>query len=359
MSPNRTRSLVLALGALVASVSACGVGASDSSRSATTAAAGRAAPATYVVAITVDGLNPSAITRLGRAGAPGFYRMIDNGAATLNARTAYERTETMPDHSSVFTGRRVLTTHAHRVTFNTDDAHTDIHTVAGEYVSSMFDVVHDRGRRTQFYAGKDKFAFWDRSWGSAHGAPDQVGTDDGRDKISHYEYAPTGELVTHLVAALHRAPAALTYLHIPLPDKAGHADGFMSPSYVKAVGTSSRLVGRILDAVLSDPRLRGRTTVVLTADHGGGGLARNHSDPTLLRNYKIPFLVWGAGVTRGANLYTLDPVRVSPGTGRPDYAARPPVRNLDLASLVTTLLGYPAVPGALPVAPLVVRGPAS
>ena len=118
------------------------------------------------------------------------------------------------------------------------------------------------------------------------------------------------------------------------------------------MGTSSRLVGCILDAVRSDSRLRGRTTVVLTADHGGGGLSHHHSDPTLRRNYRVPFLVWGAGVARGANLYALDPVRVSPGTGRPGYAARPPVRNLDLATLVTTLLGYPAVPGALPVAPL-------
>lgn len=355
MSPTRTRSLALALGALAVTVSACGgtsTSNSDPARTSSPATAARAAASTYVVAITVDGLNPRAITRLGRSGAPGFYRMIDNGASTLNARTAYERTETMPDHSSVFTGRRVLTTHAHRVTFNDDDAHTDIHTVAGEYVSSMFDVVHDHGRRTQFYAGKEKFAFWNRSWSSAHGAPDETGHDDGRDKISHYEYAGTGTLVTHLVAALHRAPAALTYLHIPLPDKAGHADGFMSPSYVRAVGTSSRLVGRILDAVLSDSRLRGRTTVVLTADHGGGGGSKGHSDPTLLRNYRIPFLAWGAGVTRGANLYGLDPVRVSPGTGRPGYAARPPVRNLDLASLVTRLLGYPAVPGSLPVAPL-------
>ena len=350
MSPTRTRSLALALGTLAISVSACVVGETPSP--ASSSAPRRAAASTYVVAITIDGLNPSAITRLGRSGAPGLSRMIDTGASTLTARTAYERTETMPDHSSVFTGRRVLTTHAHKVTFNTDDAHTDIHTVAGEYVSSMFDVVHDHGRRTQFYAGKEKFAFWNRSWSSAHGARDQVGADDGHDKISHYEYAGSGTLVTHLVASLHRAPAALTYLHIPLPDKAGHADGFMSPSYVRAVGTSSRLVGRILDAVLSDSRLRGRTTVVLTADHGGGALARHHSDPTLRRNYRIPFLAWGAGVVRGANLYALDPVRVSPGTGRPGYAARPPVRNLDLASLVTTLLGYPAVPGALPVAPL-------
>jgi hypothetical protein len=38
---------------------------------------------------------------------------------------------------------------------------------------------------------------------------------------------------------------------------------------------------------------------------------------------------------------------VRPGTGRPGYGSEPPIRNLDLASTVTTLLGYPAVPGGL------------
>ncbi|HEY5784047.1 MAG TPA: hypothetical protein VIT65_04660 [Microlunatus sp.] len=48
-------------------------------------------PANRVVAISVDGLNPKAITELGRSGAPNFYRLMREGASTLNARTAREQ----------------------------------------------------------------------------------------------------------------------------------------------------------------------------------------------------------------------------------------------------------------------------
>ncbi|HET7385284.1 MAG TPA: hypothetical protein VFJ19_01315, partial [Nocardioidaceae bacterium] len=33
----------------------------------------------YVVAISVDGLNPDAIRRLGREGAPAFHRLVEEG----------------------------------------------------------------------------------------------------------------------------------------------------------------------------------------------------------------------------------------------------------------------------------------
>ena len=352
MSPSLPRMLALVLGTLATVAAACGTApvadpAEELDRGQRPRAARATGPATYVVAITIDGLNPTAITRLGTTRASGFARMVRHGAATLNARTAYERTETMPDHSSVFTGRPVLRAPAHRVTFNDDSQRTDIHSVAGEYVTSMFDVVHDRGRRTFFFAGKDKFAFWNRSWSSTHGAPDTVGADDGRDKITRYRYGTAQAVAGELVTSLRTSPAALSYLHVPLPDKAGHAYGFMSERYLDAVAESGAIVGRVLDTVRASDRLRGRTTVVLTADHGGGGLSRSHGDATLLRNHRVPFLVWGAGVRAGSDLYALNPARVDPGTGRPGYGPRPPIRNLDLASLATTLLGYPAVPGGV------------
>ncbi|MFA6576806.1 MAG: hypothetical protein WCS84_15400, partial [Nocardioides sp.] len=50
----------------------------------------RAAATTRVLAISVDALNPQAMTRLGRAALPHLWRLVDEGAATLNARTQYE-----------------------------------------------------------------------------------------------------------------------------------------------------------------------------------------------------------------------------------------------------------------------------
>ena len=94
-------------------------------------------------------------------------------------------------------------------------------------------------------------------------------------------------------------------------------------------------VGRILDAVSADPRLRRHAAVVLTADHGGS--APKHTDPTKAVDYTVPFMVWGVGVAQGADLYALNArYRRDPGTGRPTYDGRQPVRNGELANLVPT-----------------------
>ena len=45
--------------------------------------------------------------RLGAAGAPTFHRLLDEGAGTLNARTEYEQTVTLPNHTGMMTGRRI------------------------------------------------------------------------------------------------------------------------------------------------------------------------------------------------------------------------------------------------------------
>ena len=64
-------------------------------------------------------------------------------------------------------------------------------------------------------------------------------------------------------------------------------------------------------------------------------------------NFRIPFVVWGAGVEAGADLYDLNPDFRDPGTRRTRYGLkRPPVRNGDAANLATDLLGLRALPGS-------------
>src|SRR5688572_19063045 len=60
-----------------------------------------------VLAISVDGLRPAAVRQLGRAGAPTLHRLIRQGAGTLNARTTLEETRTLPNHTTMVTGRPV------------------------------------------------------------------------------------------------------------------------------------------------------------------------------------------------------------------------------------------------------------
>ena len=49
-----------------------------------------------VIAISIDGLNPRAIQKLGKSRTPTFHRLMREGAYTLNARTVREQTSTMP-----------------------------------------------------------------------------------------------------------------------------------------------------------------------------------------------------------------------------------------------------------------------
>jgi predicted AlkP superfamily pyrophosphatase or phosphodiesterase len=342
-----TTALALATSSAPA-LNACAATVEETARKPATTAVEQTArkPApSVVVAISVDGLNPTAIKRLGKTGTPALHRMIDKGAGTLNARSARELTRTLPNHTGMLTGRPIKGDRGHQVTFNEDNG-SILPAVAGGYVAGVFDVVHDHGMRTAFYSSKDKFNFLDRSWDTAHGASDKTGADDGRDKIDRYVVDTEADNVTRLVERLRRSPDAFSFVHLAQPDQAGHASGFMSPTYLRAVTAADKQIGRILDAVRSDRALRARTTVVLTADHGGKG--STHADATRRADYRVPFLTWGAGVAKGAGLYDLNADRrKNPGRARTSYAGTQPVRNAEVANVVTGLLDLPLVPGSV------------
>ncbi|MDN5893350.1 MAG: alkaline phosphatase family protein [Nocardioides sp.] len=294
-------------------------------------AASAAAGTRFVLAISIDGLNPTALRRLGVARAPHLHRLAAGGSGTLNARTEVERTVTLPNHTGMLTGRRVNRFRGgHGVWVNHDPGST-VQAAAGHPVRSVFDVVHHHGRRTGLFASKAKFALFHRSWARSIDRFTVI-TDNAR-----------------LVAAVRRDltphPRAFTFLHLSLPDEVGHAQGFMSPAYLQAVHRTDTRIGELMATVNRSRRLRRHLTVVVTADHGG--LGAGHSRAGRIANYRVPFLVWGAGVARGKNLYALSRTFRNPGPRRSSYAARPrPIRNGDVANLSTSLLGLPPVPGS-------------
>ena len=112
-------------------------------------AAPRQASGTQVLAISVDGLNTEAIRKLGRAGAPTFWRMMTEGARTLNARTEYEQNVTLPNHTSMLTSRRIdRQKSGHGVTWDDDRPGTTVQAAAGHPVGSVFSVLHGSGGST-------------------------------------------------------------------------------------------------------------------------------------------------------------------------------------------------------------------
>jgi Type I phosphodiesterase / nucleotide pyrophosphatase len=301
-------------------------------------------PIDHVIAISVDGLNPRAIERLGNSGTPAFHRLMREGAYTLNARTVREQTRTLPNHTAMLTGRRVDAKRGgHGYTDNVDNGST-VHRAAGHYVASVFDVVHDNGGSTALFASKTKFMLYKRTW-NTHGARDRIGENDGRAKIDRFTIDRNNtRLITKLNANLRRSPPEFTLLHLSLPDRVGHGQGFMGQQYLGAVKRTDVLLGRILKTVAGHPALRRHTLLILTADHGGRG--GSHYAPGKLQNFRIPFIAWGPGVPAGRNLYGLNATFRSPGDSRTSYGGKQPIRNGDLANLATDALDLPRVPGS-------------
>jgi hypothetical protein len=313
--------------------------------------------AEHVVHISVDGLSSRLLQAAIEAGdAPTFKRLQQEGAWTNNARTDFTHTVTLPNHTSMITGRPVLQPEglepivSHNWTENgVPKRSTTLHNThpAAGYIASTFDVVHDAGLSTALYASKDKFVIYTQSYGENGGAPNE----HGRNKIGTYVYhedeAPiySSTLNQQFLAGLAARHYAYAFVHYRDTDTAGHSLGWGSSAYRHAIKNVDRYLADLLRLVDTDKNLAGRTTLVLTADHGG--MWFNHGNPEFAPDYTIPVMVWGAGVGRG-DLYKMNAdTRAEPGEGRPDYnAAHQPIRNGDTGNLALSLLGLGPIPGS-------------
>lgn len=316
-----------------------------------------------VLLISVDGLAPRYLEDLLAKGqAPTFQRLIDQGASTFNARTEARITVTIPNHTSMISGRPAvevpglpLETH-HGVVYNDDPVDTAI--LHGEntslpYLTSIFDEVHDRGGYTGLFTGKDKFAVFERSYAAPHARKDTIGEDDGDKKIDDFSVVFDASLLvpqmlTAIDAGIAAKPetASFTMFHFRDTDALGHASGWDSPEYVGALERVDGLIGNILDHIASSTVFP-NMIVLVTTDHAGLGLT--HDDIADERIFRIPFFVWGKGVPAGVDLYEASlGTRVDPGTAAPvDGTDSQPIRNGDAANLALWLLGLEPIEGSL------------
>lgn len=165
------------------------------------------------------------------------------------------------------------------------------------------------------------------------------------------DQAPT-EFVRTYVEDMRQEPYHFSFLHLVSPDFIGHSFNWGSPKQDDAIRAVDVDLGVVLDLVDNDPKLKNHTAILLTSDHGGGGLLPYHHraiDEPL--NFTIPFHVWGPGVPAGQDLYALnEETRTRPEESRnPLYSletATMPIRNGDVGNLALSLLGLPSIPGS-------------
>jgi hypothetical protein len=340
----------------------------------------------HVIYLSVDALRGDALQTILNTRPtqyPNFKRLRDGGASTFRARTDYGFTETIPNHSSMVTGRPVYepgtTTQSgiigHGQINNTGAGVTGVTSVihklggngaASTYKSSVFDVVHESGRPTAFFFSKDRIFFLVRSYDSTYGA-DSTGVpgvvNPARNKIDRASpstgFPANASAVgdAFVTDANTNGLAAFTMLHFIDPDTSVHSITLTTTtppaalsSYESAILACDTSLGKIFAWLDAHPAEKACTTIIVSGDHGGVGGANAHGDATRVENYTIPFFITGPGFAAGSNTYQYFTNRTDPVTVRsPDLLTtlpNPPIRNGDMANLATTLLGLPTVPGS-------------
>lgn len=325
----------------------------------------------HVIHISADGLGGvylSGYLAKSPGDFPAIRRLRVEGAATLNARCDSDNSETEPNHTSMFTGRpalRLATSKAysvpHGLMVNEDPGSpSTLHSLgnlADSYKSSVFDVVHDHGLSTAFFAGKQKFELFIRSYDDDHGAEDLVGVNNGHAKIDYssivdsslpeFALQNSARLIALVEEQLTEASPGYTFVHLSDPDVAGHRYGWGSEQYRSAVLNIDRQLAKIFAMIEANPEMKNRTAILLTSDHGGGEGALTHLDTRDRMTFTVPMMLWGPGVPSGVDLYELFGNRAEPGVSYIDPSGpRQPLRNGDSGNLALEVLGLPAIPGS-------------
>jgi len=312
-------------------------------------------PFDHVVVLSIDGLRADAVEDAVRRGRPGFAALL-KGPHTLEARTDPDITVTLPNHTGMVTGRLFKGPQGHNWLPNdlppTIAEGGTLHAAHGSYVPSMWDVAHDHGLLTGMIASKEKFILYDNSYREEQGRTDATGADDGTRKIDLVSFALRSEGVARKTMAFLDEAAAqgrrsLSFIHFADTDVTGHGRTWdMTPGspYLACVDRMDALVDRLVRHIEASPSLRGRTAMVMTADHGGGAPPLSHTVAESPLNFRIPFVVW-TGDGAAADLYDLSPMRARPAASeRMTATGGSPIRNADAGNCALWLLGLPSIP---------------
>jgi bisphosphoglycerate-independent phosphoglycerate mutase (AlkP superfamily) len=101
------------------------------------------------------------------------------------------------------------------------------------------------------------------------------------------------------VAHFKRSQPHLMLVHFADPDDAGHSSGWGSDEYLRALATTDRCLGVLVDAIDASP-FGASTLIIVTADHGGEG--HTHADGRSDAVRRIPWLARGPGIERASTI---------------------------------------------------------
>jgi arylsulfatase A-like enzyme len=225
-----------------------------------------------VVIISEDGLRPDALSE---ELTPRHTALMREGATARLAETIHE-SDTLPSHASMLSGVDAGAHGLHWNSYKKDRGFI--------HVPTIFSIAHANGLSTAMFVGKPKLRHIARP-----------GSVDVFERPSYL----CGGVSRRAAAYFTQAKPDLMFVHFSDPDELGHADGWMSPEYLKGVRHSDQCLATLL-AAIDASGLADSTLVIVTADHGGHG--KKHSGGHAEVDRQIPWIARGPGVTPGSSL---------------------------------------------------------
>ncbi|MBO0342336.1 alkaline phosphatase family protein [Muricauda lutimaris] len=232
----------------------------------------------HVVVIGIDGMSPDGIQK---ANTPTLDSMIQNGAATMHARSV------LPSSSSSNWASMIMgaDTEQHGVTSNGwekfDHQLPPIVVTKNGTFPTIFTLFKDQEPKAHVGAIYD----WD-GFGRLFEKADVDFDIDG-----DHEDKTTQEAVSYIK----ESTPNFTFVHLDHVDHAGHALGHGSPDYYKSIEKADSLIAEIVDAA-KQAGIFEKTMFIISADHGGLGFGHGGES---LAEMEIPFILYGAGIKKG------------------------------------------------------------
>jgi predicted AlkP superfamily pyrophosphatase or phosphodiesterase len=259
----------------------------------------------HMIIISVDGLRPD---RALLANMPNLRSLVREGSYTFWAKTIADSI-TLPSHASMLTG---VVSWKHGIVWNEDLPFS--HPVYPK-VPTVLALATRAGYETALIAGKTKFsALCERGTITHVFLPEGVN-----------ESVDNRRVATEAVKILEAHKPALTMIHFPDVDAAGHSKGWGSRGQLEVIEQTDVYLGEIL-AALDRAEIRSSSIILLTADHGGAGLNHGAEDP---RSRHIPWIISGPGIRKNNDL---------------TQNASLEVRTEDTAATTCYVLGLPLQP---------------
>lgn len=232
----------------------------------------------HIIVIGIDGMSPNGIQK---ANTPTLDSMIQNGAATMHARSVLPSSSS-PNWASMIMG---ADTEQHGVTSNGwekfDHQLPPVVVTKNGTFPTIFTLFKDQQPEAHVGAIYD----WD-GFGRLFEKSDVDFDIDGDN-----EDKTTQEAVKYIKEHTPK----FTFVHLDHVDHAGHAKGHGTPDYYLAVEKADSLIAEIIDAT-KQAGIFEKTMFIVSADHGGLGFGHGGES---LAEMEIPFILYGAGIKKG------------------------------------------------------------